>query len=232
MADGVQNSRYGAAMCEPSIRNPGRDAWIASQRDSLAKIFHVQALAVESEALDRASFSRSSEQLTLFDLASCGSKTPQTSEPKDGAVLLLNSWHVDIPTETEPLPRLMSALAIAEIAGGALLPTLLVAGNYNRREYNSKSGDGLETALRRLPTLTKSDLSGGPSKLVKKGSRWVRVGRKGEERQVNLPDSLWMLPTLCASDYKAPYSKEGYLKQTQKRSKPLRIHSCIWLVTA
>lgn len=37
-----------------------------------------------------------------------------------------------------------------------------------------------------------------------------------------------MLPTICASDYKAPYSAEGYMQQTLQRSKPLRdtlVHS-------
>jgi hypothetical protein len=31
-----------------------------------------------------------------------------------------------------------------------------------------------------------------------------------------------LLPTLCATDYKSPYSAEGYRKQAAKRSKPLR----------
>jgi hypothetical protein len=31
-----------------------------------------------------------------------------------------------------------------------------------------------------------------------------------------------LLPTLCATDYKSPYSLQGYQKQAEKRSKPLR----------
>ncbi len=34
--------------------------------------------------------------------------------------------------------------------------------------------------------------------------------------------ALKLLPTLCATDYKSPYSEAGYQKQTEKRSKPLR----------
>jgi hypothetical protein len=31
-----------------------------------------------------------------------------------------------------------------------------------------------------------------------------------------------LMPTLCATDYKSPYSEAGYLRQREKRSKPLR----------
>lgn len=37
-----------------------------------------------------------------------------------------------------------------------------------------------------------------------------------------LATALKMLPTLCATDSKSPYSAAGYARQTEKRSKPLR----------
>lgn len=47
-----------------------------------------------------------------------------------------------------------------ETASG-LLPTLTVRGNYNRKGASKNSGDGLATALKRLPTLTNQDFRGG-----------------------------------------------------------------------
>lgn len=92
-----------------------------------------------------------------------------------------------------------------------LLPTLTVHGNYNREGSTKKSGDGLATAIRRLPTLCAID---------HKGSAGQKLTRRSYKR---LPTALaHLLPTVCASDYKAPYSAAGYLTQTQKRSKPLR----------
>ena len=41
-------------------------------------------------------------------------------------------------------------------------------------------------------------------------------------RTIAPSSSRRLLPTLCATDYKSPYSAEGYRKQAAKRSKPLR----------
>jgi hypothetical protein len=49
--------------------------------------------------------------------------------------------------------------------------------------------------------------------------------RKGESATSGDGLATWckrVLPTLCATDYKSPYSQEGYQKQAAKRSKPLR----------
>lgn len=53
------------------------------------------------------------------------------------------------------------------------MPTLTVKGNYNRKGLSMKSGDGLATALTRLPTLTARDWkSGGASmETLKKNAR-------------------------------------------------------------
>lgn len=42
-----------------------------------------------------------------------------------------------------------------------LLPTLTVKGNYNRAGLSARSGDGLITALQRMPTLTARDWKSG-----------------------------------------------------------------------
>ena len=41
--------------------------------------------------------------------------------------------------------------------GSGLLPTLTVHGNYNRKGASNNSGDGLATAIRRMPTLRATD---------------------------------------------------------------------------
>jgi hypothetical protein len=44
----------------------------------------------------------------------------------------------------------------------------------------------------------------------------------GKKVTIALDYALKTLPTLCATDYKGPYGKDGYQKQMQKRLKPLR----------
>ena len=133
--------------------NPGRDEWIALQRDSLARILALQEAARESEERDRSLSGRCSGQLTLFDLGQCSSKThPGYEREGDGKSSRL-SWRVDIPGETEYLRPLMSERLMKEIAGGLLLlPTATKHGNYNRKGASRHSGNGLATALRMLPT--------------------------------------------------------------------------------
>ena len=214
--DGSLNSMSTVETSENSTLPHGSTEWIASQRDSLVRIF--QRLEEEkASAAQEADLSKKfSGQLTLFDQESFGSKTAPGSEPEGAISSYQNSWREDTPGETEPLQRLMWAPDTNAIDGGALLPTLTVCGNYNRRGASLHSGDGIATALRRLPTLTASDAMGGA------GTSPKRTGG------LNLRTAIRLLPPVCATDYKSPYSVEGYKKQTQKRSKPLRdtlVHS-------
>ena len=178
--DGSRASRSLKPTCEPSTSANGRDEWIASQRDSLARIFQAQVEARELREAEADSIVKSSAQLMLFDLGSSGSKTAPSSELEGAISSLPTSWRADTPGAMESLPRLMLAPATSVAAGGALLPTLTVCGNWNRKGASPTSGDGIATALRKL------------------------------------------MPTLCATDWKSPYSAEGYAKQMQVRSKPLR----------
>lgn len=62
------------------------------------------------------------------------------------------------------------------------------------------------------PTLTKANANGN-----------AQPRQPGTKRGETLPHLFRrLLPNLCATDYKSPYSRQGYLKQRQKRSKPLR----------
>lgn len=199
-----------AETCENSISPHGPAAWIASQRDSLARIFHALDLARASKAHGPALSGKCFEQLTLFGQDLCSSKTRQRSGPKVDTTLSGLSWRGDIPGATERLPLLLSERVTSGTAGGCSLPTLTACGNWNRRGSSANSGDGLATALRKLPTLTSSDGTGGPG---------VSSRRTGG---MNLRTALKRLPTLCASDYKSPYSEAGYQKQRLQRYKPLR----------
>ena len=132
-----------------SIHPNTRDEWILSQRDSLAKIFQRQEKEKESRAREADLSLKSSAQLTVFTLLLSGSKTAQESERGDGLWLSGNWWRVDTPGATESLERLMLVPIISGIDGGALLPTLTVCGNYNRKGASPTSGDGLITAIKR-----------------------------------------------------------------------------------
>ena len=136
-----------------SIHPRGRDEWIALQRASLARILAQQAKARESRGRGAALSVRSSEQLTLFAPVSSSSKTAPGLEPVVGMSSLPNSFRGDTPGATEYLPRLMLEHGTIGKDGGALLPTLTACGNYNRKGASPTSGDGLITALKKLPTL-------------------------------------------------------------------------------
>ena len=95
-----------------------------------------------------------------FCHVTCSWKTPQLSLLED----------LDEYSETWPQSgtmrngvcweRTTSARGTSATASG-LLPTLTVHGNYNRKGVSANSGDGLATAIRRLPTLLARDWRSG-----------------------------------------------------------------------
>lgn len=165
-----------------STGNHGLESWIASQRDFLARIFRAQAKASELSESEADLSGKCSGQSMQSDPLLSSSKTRPVSAPKDGKKLQQLWWREDIAGETESLPRLMSVLPISETGGGYLLPTLTVSGNWNRKEASKTSGDGLATALRRLPTLLASDFR-GPC-----GAEYYRISM--QERSRPLRDTL------------------------------------------
>lgn len=120
-----------------------------------------------------------------------------------------------------------------------LLPTLTVNGNHNRAGLSEKSGDGLQTKLNLLPTLLSGESTGkghgrclsdklqllptlSATELDRGTPSQSRNPKTGKLHQKTLMSAIKTLPTLCATDWKGSYSKEGYQKQKEKRSKPLR----------
>lgn len=118
----------------------------------------------------------------------------------------------------------------------------------NKNPDGSTSLAGIAAALRHLPTLIASDarMPGGsgpglkrhriplhsalkllPTLVAQDSHGHVQIRGQGPaatrpKSGTSLPGAMTLLPTLCATDYKSPYSADGYAKQTETRSKPLR----------
>lgn len=155
--DGSLNCKCTKETFGCSIHPNGKAEWIASMRGSLARILVQQEEARALQERGVALSARFSEQLTLFTPCMSSSKTAHEYEREAGTLLLPNLWREDTPGATESLPRLMLERGTTGTAGGCLLPTLTVCGNYNRKGASLTSGDGLITALKKLPTLIARD---------------------------------------------------------------------------
>jgi len=156
--DGFQTTCMStAAISRNLISGHGPERWIASQRGHLARIFRLLEAARASRASVPALSGKCSEQSMLFPQVASSSKTRRKLSKRVDATLSGLSWREDIPGKMERLPLLMSARLISEIAGGCLLPTLTVNGNWNRKGASKTSGDGLATALQKLPALFATD---------------------------------------------------------------------------
>ena len=165
-----------------STGSHGLEKWIASQRDFLARIFRVQVTEQVSKESEADLSGKCFEQSTQSSPRLSSSKIRLASVPEGGKKLQQLWWREDIAGETESLPRLMSMLPISGTGGGSLLPTLTVSGNWNRKGASKTSGDGLATALRRLPTLLASNFR-GPC-----GAEYYRISM--QERSRPLRDTL------------------------------------------
>lgn len=181
--DGCQETCISTAeISGNSTGSYGLESWIASQRGSLARIFRVQAKASELSESEADLCGKYFGQSMRSSPPLSSSKIRLASVPKDGKKLQQLWWREDIAGETESLPRLISVLPINGTGGGSLLPTLTVSGNWNRKGASKTSGDGLATAVRRLPTLLASDFRGPCS------AEYYRISM--QERSRPLRDTL------------------------------------------
>ena len=160
--DGSHICVSGAETLDRSTGVSGKARWIAFQQASLARIFRVLAQAEELKGHEAGSSGNCFGSSTTLNRQLSSWKTRHESEPKGGGKSLGHLWREDIPGKTERLRPIMLEQDINAIAGGALLPTLTVSGNWNRKGASQNSGDGLATAMRLLPTLLKSDGGRGP----------------------------------------------------------------------
>lgn len=212
---GGQVSGLIAPSCPKESRPDWMVAWISLQRGFLAEIFPPleRAQDLGAQAPDPLT-PDASEQLTFGDLDGSFSRTAPTSGPKDETKSQQTWWREDTAGVTESLPRLMSEPRTSETAGICLHrgPTLLASDgmkNTANTVFNSGAPHLRGWVEKHLPTLTASDGRGGP-------------GNQGRQGGVNLRTAIRTLPTLCATDYKSPYSEAGYQAQRLRRSKPLR----------
>jgi hypothetical protein len=186
-----------ASTAQPSLtasRPPWMGAWIASQRGFLAAIFQPLDEGQGLEAHPPAPPTPDAcEQLTLGGLGGSSSKIRRKSGRAGEAKSLPILWRGNIAGETEALPRLTLEPATSGSVG---------------------------SCLRTLPTLTASEMQG--SRTLPPGTTLTGMDPNGKKRQVGLRNALRLLPTLCATDFKSPYSAEGFRRQTELRSKPLR----------
>lgn len=166
--------------------------------------------SAESEA---ACTAKLCEQLTLFDLNGCSSKTAPSSAPEAGTSSLPTLWRVDTPGATDSLPRLMLAPLTSAIGGGALpdVPTPTVYGNYNRKGASPTSGDGLATWAKLWPTPTAS--------LADKGGRITQRKSREGGTLIEAVSARTTWPTPVASDWRSGMTSEA---TASKNSRPLR----------
>jgi hypothetical protein len=188
--------------------------WIASQRASLAEIL---------AALECAQDCTGNQQ------APRGEDVCRQSMPFDQHGFSLKTLHGSNPTDQQSGEHCETEDTIPEMAH--LMPRM--------SERPTSGGAGL--CSQTAPTLTRSDGGGGPGHQGRQGGlnlrTWVlqktgptltvhgNYNRKGASATSGDGLATWCkktLPTLCATDHKSPYSAEGYQKQAQKRSKPLR----------
>lgn len=171
--DGSQACTCGKEMSECLIHPSTPEKWIAYMQDSLAKMSLSPEIKRGLEMRRDPDFiGKSCVLLALFDPNTCSLKTCQQSlvmdsEPFSQTLPRWGSMRNGVVSEHPMSALFMSA------TGGSFLPTLTVHGNYNRKGASKTSGDGLVTALKKLPTLCARD--------------WKDTGTSNAERNRNTP---------------------------------------------
>jgi hypothetical protein len=165
--------------CKLLTGTRGKELLISYLAGFPARTYPAPAKGQESTANSLDSGKKWPASLAKYDQATHSLRMPQTCLFADltESCVILPRWGLMRYGEIWPRPQLERRMSAS--GHGYLLPTLTVNGNNNRAGLSKKSGNGLQTILK-------------------------------------------LLPTLCATDWKGPYSKEGYDKQMQTRSKPLR----------
>jgi len=208
-----------------------RESWLASMQSALAFLVRTSAQLERAQALEasEAAFTaRSCEQLMLFDLPGCSSKTAPSSEPEAGTSLSPTWWREDIPGETDSLPRLMSERLTSAIGGGAsgAWPTpsanefhtkdaeALIARR-ERCKATAKNGNGFGLTLSNAITLSRVGMWPTPTASLADHGGLVTPtkGREGGTLIEAVSARTW--PTPLARDWKSGS------KATKQNSRPL-----------
>lgn len=149
--------------------------------------------------------------------------------------------------------------SLQTMAAKGLLPTLTVFGNYNRKGVSPQSGDGLATAIAKLPTLRRTDgdrggrgdpiqaLRGNQNSHFKMPTLQARdwkgsSGRSMKGEECDLPTAVRMMPTLTARCAKettfcqsemarnSPNLAATIMSEDQSNGGPLNPEWCEWFM--
>jgi hypothetical protein len=167
-------SRFGAT-CEPLTESLGAALLTAFLAGSRAKTSPWPDVATDWMEVDLVSGVTSHGLFATLSRDGSEWRTPQCSL-LEGSDKFSGTWpRSGLMRDGMSYQQQSLALGTFESASGSLLPTLTVCGNYNAKGASATSGDGLATALRRMPTLMARDYrSPGRSRLARPG------GKQGE----------------------------------------------------
>lgn len=197
--ESCQSSQSGT-MCEPSTVNPGEEKSMSSAEVSRVRTSAKVGSGLESTDQKADSGGRWHESFAKWHHQSCSWKIRQLwlfegldesleTWPKWGLMLGGECWELSMPFGLREY-----RLSITNVLEYSLrLPTPTVCGNYNRKGASETSGDGLATALRRLPTPTASD---NKVRLPPKNFKYTSTGvlrhlnPRGEESQCRLQQQI------------------------------------------
>jgi len=184
--ESCQGSLFGMT-CEPSTELYGKEILTLWQEGSLARTSVLPGIAQDLKEPKADSGNTWLESFAKFNPVSCSWKIRQLSLfedlepfleiwPKWGSMRNGECWELPMPSGLKELRSLITNAFDAL----SRLPTPTVCGNYNRKGASPTSGDGLATALRRLPTPTASD-KGTIRQLPKR----IKYTAKGTLRHLN-----------------------------------------------
>jgi hypothetical protein len=173
-------------MSKLSTEHLGAESQTLYVEDSHAKTSANAEHEQESQGQEAVYGNRWQGSLARFDLHTSSWKTLQGSlfEDSESFSEIWPPWGMMQRGVCSELPTPSGLTAIRFLTTNAFafssrLPTQTVFGNYNRKGASATSGDGLATALRRLPTPTVVD------SMIRQPPKKFRYNKKGMLRHLN-----------------------------------------------
>ena len=189
-----------------STEGPGLDVWMSSLRDFLAS--RTQSPDDDEEGLTAATSGlKPGESYLKYDPDTSSWRTPGFSFAFENvrhtlttSLLTLPASGMTVSGRMFPLPPLVPHTSVGD---GGVWPTPTVEGNGNRAEYSSKAGDGLNTAVRRVPT--------PHAGMGDRGGMAERVGDPKSHQQLQDYVAKFPTPTHADSDRTSEHYGRGNL---------------------
>ena len=213
MTDGLMECTCGKETSECSIHPTTKEEWIASMRDSLAKILVSQELNVALEKARALDFTEKSFALqTKFDLNTSSWRMSQesllemTDECYEPSLEILPTAAMMLSGLVFPLPKL--AHLISEIDGGSLLHTPTAKANQMAPSMAKRS---------KWPTPDSSQRGVRAADLILNGSTVKRRG-SGQKRGMDLQTAVKHWPTPAAHEARLGYQNRNNGKKGSQKS--------------